>query len=87
MLSIFGTTVQNIVYQITQDSNPPLYLTKQFLTVMIGILIFPLLIVKSIEKLKFVSLTAILAISTFTILVIYNFIVSYSENGLGEGYL
>ena len=49
------------------------YTSEAFTIVVLAILIFPLLIVKSIEKLKFVSLTAILSITVFTILVIYNF--------------
>jgi len=49
---------------------------------MVALLIMPLLVVKSIEKLKFVSLVAILSIASFTIILIYNFFRNVSENTL-----
>jgi len=41
-----------------------------------SICLFPLQIVKSIEKLKFVSVFAIMSLVTFSVLVIYNFAIS-----------
>ncbi|KAM3145381.1 hypothetical protein pb186bvf_002425 [Paramecium bursaria] len=91
-LLIFGDTVQNIIavdqcpngiqQQACRDAFP-FYYQKWFLKCAISVFLFPFLIVKSIEKLKFVSLTAIISISTFTILVIYNIFVIDS---LGSGF-
>lgn len=55
------------------DYEIPFYLTRTFLLCILGVFLIPLLIVKSIEKLRFVSLTAILSITTFTALAFYNF--------------
>lgn len=56
-----------------EDYEIPFYYSRTFLLFILAILLIPLLIVKSIEKLRFVSLTAILSISTFTVLAFYNF--------------
>lgn len=41
--------------------------------IIIAIVLTPLILVKNIEKLRFVSVFAILSISSFSIMVIYNF--------------
>lgn len=43
------------------------------LIIYVSICLTPFLLVKTIEKLKFVSLFAILSISSFSCLVVYNF--------------
>lgn len=55
------------------DYEIPFYLSRTFLLCVLAVCLIPLLIVKSIEKLRFVSLTAILSITTFTALAFYNF--------------
>lgn len=79
--SIFGTTCENIT-NVFKDKNvpPPFYLDRRLLTCLLGLLIYPLMVVKSIEKLRFVSLTAILSIASFTLMLLYNFIISDSQN-------
>jgi len=49
---------------------------------LIAIVISPLLVVKNIEKLRFVSLIAIISISTFTIVLIYNFFDNVAKDTL-----
>lgn len=74
-----------MILEFTKDTveELPFYLKRQLWVVAIGIVLFPLLIVKSIEKLRFVSLIAILSITTFTVLVIYNF---FRVEGVATGF-
>ena len=65
-----------------EDYEVPFYLSRTFLLCILGLVLSPLLIVKSIEKLRFVSLTAILSISTFTALAFYNF---FTKEEIPEG--
>jgi len=44
-----------------------------FITIIVWILLLPLCLVKKIEKLRYVSLTAIVSLVSFTAIVIYNF--------------
>lgn len=46
----------------------------------VSIILIPFILVKSIEKLKFVSVFAILSIGTFSVLVIYNFFTIEERN-------
>jgi len=67
---------------LNHEGNNIFWLDRRFLTVVVAILIMPLLVVKSIEKLKFVSLVAILSIASFTTILIYNFFKNISDNSL-----
>lgn len=82
---IFGDTSSNIINYITDRNEQPWYLSRAFMILLIGLILYRLLIVKSIEKLKFVSLFAIISISTFSVLVIYNFAIT-SEKPAGFSY-
>ena len=82
-IRIFGDATQLLItHYHGKDYEIPFYLTRTFLLCILGILLIPLLTVKSIEKLRFVSLTAILSISTFTVLAFYNF---FKKDGTPEG--
>ncbi|CAD8146330.1 unnamed protein product [Paramecium octaurelia] len=74
-LIIFGDTVGNLMNYFTDRTTEeqPFYLTRPIFLIVLSIFLLPFLLVKSIEKLRFVSLFAILSISSFSCLVIYNF--------------
>ncbi|CAD8060629.1 unnamed protein product [Paramecium primaurelia] len=74
-LIIFGDTASNLINYFTDrdTDDQPFYLTRPVFLIVISIMLLPFLLVKSIEKLRFVSLFAILSISSFSCLVIYNF--------------
>ncbi|CAD8171071.1 unnamed protein product [Paramecium pentaurelia] len=83
-LIIFGDASQLLIkFYKGDDYEVPFYLSRTFLLCILGLVLTPLLIVKSIEKLRFVSLTAILSISTFTGLAFYNF---FTKEGTPEGF-
>ncbi|CAD8076927.1 unnamed protein product [Paramecium primaurelia] len=83
-LIIFGDASQLLIkFYKGQDYEVPFYLSRTFLLCILGLVLIPLLIVKSIEKLRFVSLTAILSISTFTGLAFYNF---FTKEEIPEGF-
>ena len=72
---IFGTTCENLVELILVDITIiPFYFTRWFLMIVVAISLIPLLIVKSIEKLRFVSLVAIISVLSFTSVIIWNFL-------------
>jgi amino acid permease len=51
----------------------------------VGIVLIPLVTVKTIERLRFVSLIAILSVATFTSILIYNFIKQLANGSLASG--
>jgi amino acid permease len=83
---VFATTSSNLILLFI-DGSTPFYATKWFLSLMISILIFPLTLLKEIEKLKFVSLIGIASILIFTIAIVYNFFKVVLNGGPPEGRL
>ncbi|CAD8074562.1 unnamed protein product [Paramecium sonneborni] len=81
-LIIFGDTCSNLVnYFSGQNSTEqPIYLSRPLLIIIASVVLFPFLIVKQIEKLKFVSLFALLSIGMFTCSVVYNYFLIEKKN-------
>lgn len=63
----------------------PFYAEKWFLSLMIGIIVFPLTLLKRIEKLKFVSLLGMLSIVVFTVVIVINFFTVVTDGGAAPG--
>lgn len=84
-LIIFGTTSENLVNMLGYDTKP-WYLDRKFHMIGVGILLIPLVTVKKIERLRFVSFVAMASITTFTFIIIYNFFKLLSEDKLSSDY-
>ena len=72
---------------IEDTKNVPFYLERWFFMIIVAFLLSPLLTVKSIEKLRFVSLIAIMSVILFTSVIIWNFGVQLNKNNLASGKL
>lgn len=84
-LIIFGTTSENLVNMLGYDTKP-WYLDRKFHLIGVGILLIPLVTVKKIERLRFVSFVAMASITTFTFIIIYNFFKLLHDDKLSSDY-